>query len=155
MTDRPRARIYDMQGTLVDVSSIRHMVEGKEKDFDAFHYATAGCPPHQWVVDAMRKDFLAHICPLVLTGMNAKFRSVVNWWLADNKAPAHLVMTRADGDFRKDFVIKREMYDHLIKYYDIIGAFDDNPAIVELWESLGLPTTVVPGWGATPKEDEK
>jgi hypothetical protein len=47
------------------------------------------------------------------------------------------------------------MYDHLIKYYDIIGAFDDNPAIVELWESLGLPTTVVPGWGATPKEDEK
>jgi hypothetical protein len=152
MTDLPKARIYDMQGTLADVRSIRHLVEGEKKDFDAFHYATAGCPPHQWVVDAMRKDFLAHICPLVLTGMNAKFKRVVDFWLADHDVPATLVMMRADGDFRKDVVVKREMYDRLILHYDIIGAYDDNPNIVELWESLDLPTTVVPGWDTAPKD---
>lgn len=154
MTDKPKARIYDMQGTLVDVSAIRWMVEGQKKDFDAFHCATGGCPPHEWVLEALKADAAAGVKPIVLTGMTAKFERVVDFWLAYNEAPMPLVLMRANGDFRKDVIIKREFYERLIKFYDVIGAYDDNPAIVELWRELELPTVVVPGWGVAPKEGD-
>jgi hypothetical protein len=39
------AVIVDLDGTLCDVSTILHFVEGDEKDFPAFHTASAECPP--------------------------------------------------------------------------------------------------------------
>lgn len=46
MAHKHPAVIFDMDGTLVDVSSVRHFVMDKPKDFDAFHAGTAGCPPN-------------------------------------------------------------------------------------------------------------
>lgn len=47
----PEAVVVDCDGTLVDVSGIRHLLTGPGR-FDAFHRASIDCPPHQWVVDA-------------------------------------------------------------------------------------------------------
>ena len=42
----PAAVIVDIDGTLVDVSSVRHHVAGPGKrNFDAFHRESADCPP--------------------------------------------------------------------------------------------------------------
>jgi len=30
--------------------------------------------------------------------------------------------------------------------YNLIEAWDDSPNIIELWESNGIPTVLVPGW---------
>ena len=48
------AVIADLDGTLCDVSGILHHLEGEERNFAAFHAASADCPPAEAVVDAVR-----------------------------------------------------------------------------------------------------
>lgn len=57
---------------------------------------------------------------------------------------------RPDNDFRKDYVIKKEILARLRHRYDIVQAWDDNPAILKLWGDEGIPTIVVPGWDDPP-----
>ena len=38
------------------------------------------------------------------------------------------------------------MLAYLRTRYNIIEAWDDNPAIIELWRSEGIPVREVPGW---------
>lgn len=53
---------------------------------------------------------------------------------------------RGDRDDRPDVEVKREIHEFLSRRYDIVAAIDDNPSIVSLWRSLGIETTVMPGW---------
>ncbi|MFV8051350.1 MULTISPECIES: hypothetical protein [Mycobacteriaceae] len=58
MTD---AVIVDVDGTLCDVSSVRHFVAARPKDFDAFHSAAETCPPHTHVLDEVRELLLSGV----------------------------------------------------------------------------------------------
>jgi hypothetical protein len=53
---------------------------------------------------------------------------------------------RPDGDFRPDVQVKRDIFKYLSRHYDIRGAVDDNPNVIALWNEIGIPTEVVPGW---------
>lgn len=45
----------------------------------------------------------------------------------------------ADGDFRPDTVVKRELYEKFILgEYDVAGVLDDRAKCVQLWRSMGL-----------------
>lgn len=47
---------------------------------------------------------------------------------------------RAEGDQRKDSIVKRELYEEHIKdKYNVLGVFDDRNQVVEMWRELGLP----------------
>lgn len=144
------AVIYDLQGTLIDVRSIRHLVERDKPDFDAFHKATADCPSNQDVVDAARRDHAAGRVVLCMTGMNEKYRTSMITWLGRHEVPFGLLQMRANRDFRKDFVVKREMLlDVRLRGFSVVHATDDNPAVLDLWKRENIPVTVVPGWTGT------
>jgi hypothetical protein len=53
---------------------------------------------------------------------------------------------RSDGDYRPDYIVKKEIVDRLLIRYDIVKAYDDNPNVVKLWSEYGIPCIVVPGW---------
>lgn len=144
MSNVQGAVIFDMDGTLCDVRSIRHLID--EKGFDAFHYASASCPPIDWVAQAAKEYHAEGIAVLVVTGRVRKFKSLTAFWLADHGIPSDELETRRDGDFRKDFVIKKEILKRLRQKYNIIRAYDDNPQVIDLWLNEGIPVTVVPGW---------
>lgn len=144
------AVIFDMQGTLCDVSSIRHLVENGKPDFDAFHVATGACPPIQWVVEDARQAQAANKIVIVMTGMNEKFRDLVVAWLTRHEVPFNLLMMRPNRDFRKDFVVKAErLHEARLRGFVVTHAWDDNPQIVDLWKRENIPVTVVPGWTGT------
>ncbi|WP_092501608.1 hypothetical protein [Agrococcus jejuensis] len=47
IADRAPAVLFDVDGTLCDVRSIRHHVDGTgRRNFDAFHAESIDCPPH-------------------------------------------------------------------------------------------------------------
>jgi len=50
-TKFPEAVIFDVDGTLADVASIRHYVTGDERNFHKFHAAASLVHPHHEVVD--------------------------------------------------------------------------------------------------------
>ena len=147
MTDvKPEAVIFDVDGTLCDVRPIRHYVENGKRDFDAFHKASAHCLPHEDVVDAACDADREGKYVIVVTGRAEKFRRLTGMWLRYHDVLFDELHMRPDGDFRKDVVIKKEILDELRLRFEIVHAWDDNPAIIELWESEEIPMTVVPGW---------
>lgn len=140
-----------MDGTLVDVSSIRHLVKGGpennyRKDFDAFHRESVNCPPIDWVVESAHEAARMGFRVLQVTARQRKYIGPTSWWIAEQNVPSDGLYMRATGDFRPDYVVKREILDRLLKRYDIVKAFDDNPAVIRLWAEYGIPCVVVPGW---------
>lgn len=140
-----------MDGTLVDVSSVRHHVlggkqNGYKKNFDAFHLGAVNCPPIDWVVEHARLAATDGFRVIQLTARSERYRASTSWWIADNRVPSDGLYMRQNNDYRPDYVIKREIVDRLLKSYDIVKAFDDNPSVVSLWHEYGIPCVVVPGW---------
>lgn len=146
---KPRAAIVDVDGTLCDISTIRHFVQrpSGEKDFDSFHNASRDCPPHQQAIDyCIRHHAAGHII-VVVTARKDRHYQVTKAWLDQwMPVPYDGPIMRPDDDNYSDVVIKRRIHRYLAKHYRIVEACDDNPAIVALWQELGIPVEIVPGW---------
>ena len=150
---RPKARILDVDGTLTDVSTIRHYVlrVKDQKDFDAFHAESINCPPIQQALDYAVETVEMGMVPVVATARMERWYDLTKRWLDREllkvvpfyDGPFH---ARRDGDRRSDYIVKKELFRYLIRNYDIRGAIDDNPAIVALHEEFGWPVEIVPGW---------
>lgn len=150
--NKPKAIIFDVDGTLCDVSSIRHLVdttdpkfEGK-KQFDRFHCESINCPPHRKVVDAFHDAKADGIVCIVATGRAEKHRTATRWWLHSHDLLPEQQLHRPADDYRPDVVVKREMLDLLEQHYEIIEVWDDNPRVIEMWQAAGLKVNIMPGW---------
>lgn len=140
-----QAVLYDFHGTLVDVTSVLHLLAVHE--YDEFYTASLECPPIESTVMAARQSADAGYRNLLFTGMPDSYNEGLTDWLARHGVPMGPISMRVTGDFRKDFVVKREMYLKALEGgYEIIRAWDDNPACLDLWTNQGIPVVQVPGW---------
>lgn len=51
----------------------------------------------------------------------------------------HKLLCRKTSDYRKDSIIKKEIYDNCLKQNTILGVFDDRPQVVQMWWDENLP----------------
>lgn len=78
---------------------------------------------------------------ILLSGRPESAREATALWLDLNGVTWEELHMRADGDFRSDAVVKRELFDRWVRdRFDIQVVLDDRNRVVELWRSLGLPT---------------
>ncbi len=146
MTD---AVIVDVDGTLCDVSSLRKHVSSRPKNFDAFHAGSAQCPPIAQTLEFIDHHYGAGRTIVVVTARCYRWEGLTRAWLNRHvTVPFEGPFMRGDDDYRPDVDVKRRIHEILVHEhgYRIVEAIDDNPAIVALWQELGIPTTVVPGW---------
>jgi len=133
------AVIADLDGTLCDVSEILHLVEGEERDFHAFHAASADCPPDEAVVEAVRAAKANGAGILVVTGREFIWRDLTLDWLAKHDIPYDELVMRIVGDYRPDHDIKADMLDDLEKRgWTVTEAWEDRDDIADLWASRGI-----------------
>lgn len=65
-------------------------------------------------------------------------------FLRDHDCPDGQLWMRKTGDYRKDSIIKGEIFDaHIRDVYDIAFVLDDRPVVIRMWQSLGLTTLAV------------
>jgi phosphoglycolate phosphatase-like HAD superfamily hydrolase len=147
------AIIFDMDGTLADVSSIRHHLTEYDKTkrtvikhFNKFHAESVNVPAHNYVVNAAQVAKILGHAILIVTARKHMWRNHTAWWLAMHNVPSDMLMMRGNNDNRKDYEVKKDMLDTISKAYNVIHAWDDNPSIIKLWQENNIPTTVVPGW---------
>lgn len=150
--NKPKAIIFDVDGTLCDVSSIRHLVDRTDpnfsgkREFDRFHSESINCPPHQRVLDAWHQAKAdGHFC-IVATGRTEKHREVTAQWLDIHGLTTTWQAHRPDGDFRPDVLVKHEMLIEIRRHFDVLEVWDDNPHVIEMWREEGLKVNVMPGW---------
>jgi hypothetical protein len=147
------AVIFDMDGTLADVSSIRHHLRHYDatkrriiKHFNIFHEKSVDVPAHNYVVNAAQVAKIINLDILIVTARKHMWRNQTAWWLAMHDVPSDALFMRGDLDNRKDYEVKKDMLSTIRKQWNPIHAWDDNPSIIKLWTEEGIPTTIVDGW---------
>ena len=151
---KPAAVIFDMDGTLADVRSIRHFIvppspkpKGWYKDFEAFHGASINVPANSGVVDHAIRAHLLGNAVLIVTARKETFRHQTAWWLALNGVPSDALYMRGKNDGRPDYEVKKDILCKIRGRYNVIHAIDDNPSVIRLWQENNIPTTIIEGWG--------
>lgn len=133
------AVIYDLDGCLCDTSSIQHLIEGKDRDFHAFHAAAAGCPPIERVAQAARDDRAAGRAVVVVSSREFIWRDQAIDWLTRNNIGYDGMYLRIVGDYRKDTIVKGEIWQHLIDDgFQPVAAWDDKQSVLDVWAEHGV-----------------
>lgn len=138
------AVIFDMDGTLCDTSTIEHLIEGDDKDFPAFHAASAACPPLPDVAEAARAEHDQGRAVLVVTSREFIWRDLTLDWLVEHEVPYDALYMRIVGDYRKDVLIKKDILEQIgADGFTPLAAWDDKPAVIELWRGNGIEVNAV------------
>lgn len=91
--------------------------------------------PNQPVIDIVKK----YSSVVYVSGRQDKDRSQTMAWLRKYELPAGELFMRKTGDMRRDYIVKREIFDeHIRDTYRILFVLDDRNQVVEMWRSLGL-----------------
>jgi len=84
---------------------------------------------------------------IIVTGRDNKAELSTREWLAKHDIPYHKLYMREFGDYRKDTIVKKEIYENYIKdNYFISVVYDDRKKVVNMWRSLGIKCFQVE-WG--------
>jgi len=117
------------------------------KDFESFHSQSMFCPPNFGPAECLRLLNKIGVPVIIATARLERWREDTVKWLSLNNLQYEKLYMRGPADFRKDVIVKQEMLESINRDgYNLIEAWDDNPNIIELWESNGIPTVLVPGW---------
>ena len=142
------AVLVDMDGTLADVSSMRHYVKGDRKDFDRFHKsACLFAPVNEEVREYLRDASEMGTAVLIVTARKRMWGDLTKQWLDKHRIPYDRIYMRANNDQRKDYLVKKDILARIHSQgYNVVMAIDDNPNVIKLWESEGIDTWIIPGW---------
>ena len=146
---KPTAVIFDVDGTILDVTSALHFLypdEGGVKDYDSYHKATIDCPAQENVLAAIQQAHADGHAAVMLTSRAERFRADTMAALDRHGVTCTVLHMRRNGDPRIDYEMKAEALDGIEAEYAIVGAWDDNPGVVAMMRARGIDVTHVPGW---------
>jgi hypothetical protein len=148
---RPRAAIFDIDGTLSDASARVHLITGSAKDWDGFVARAGEDKPYRWCVDVLKGLVAVGYVPVFLTSRPEDQLDVTLRWIEEHPGQwatngVNLFM-RSVGDRRHDDVFKRECYQTLIApRYDVALAIDDRTGVCRMWRDLGIVALQCGDW---------
>lgn len=127
----PKAIICDLDGTLALIT-------------DRDPYDAESCLSDQLnapVADLIRMEKSLGTSIILLSGRNEISRTHTMTWLKQHNISFDTLLMRKDYDFRKDSLIKKEIYDECISpVYFVKYVLDDRDQVVNMWrKELNLP----------------
>jgi hypothetical protein len=129
--DLPTCWIFDMDGTLA-------LMEGRGP-YDMARVAED--LPHAPVVQ-LAQALAAHpgVDRIVIaSGRNEVARRATQSWLTFNNVPWDALLMRADGDQRRDDVVKEEILERdILPRFRVLGVVDDRQQVVDMWRRRGF-----------------
>lgn len=127
----------DYAAIMVDVDGTLAEMNGR----GPFDWSRVGSDlPRRHVVNMVKNYHELGYHVIILTGRDGSCENETRQWLADHGVPYDDFYIRPAGDNRKDYIIKREIYEKHIKgKYEIELVIDDRPQVIREWRRLGLP----------------
>jgi phosphoglycolate phosphatase-like HAD superfamily hydrolase len=135
--------LFDIDGTLADVSHRLHHIETRPKDWNAFFEASADDKAIAHICDLARH--LSTAAPVVfVSGRSDQVRAATEDWLEREVGLRGPLYMRRGSDRRPDYVVKAELLDRILADgYRPIMAFDDRDQVVKMWRARGVPCAQV------------
>jgi FMN phosphatase YigB (HAD superfamily) len=133
-----KAIIVDLDGTLSDSSHRQHYMEKKPKDWKSFYDGMVDDKPNDWC-----KWLVAHFrethAIILVSGRPDDYKEKTEKWLSRYGIYYNVLHMRKAGDFRNDFIIKKEIYDaHIKPDYQVEFCVDDRKQVVDMLRAEGL-----------------
>lgn len=142
--DKRNCYLFDIDGTLADLTHRLHHINKWPKDWDSFFADCKHDAPIPHMCELARS--LNGAAPIVLvSGRSDRVRVETDFWIKVSAQilPAALYM-RKDGDHRPDHIVKGELLDRIIADgWKPIMAFDDRNQVVKMWRERGIPCAQV------------
>ena len=129
--------VFDIDGTLADVSGRVHHLNKKPKDWDAFF---KGIPQDKAIQSMLRLCnilYSAGIKIVLCSGRSEQYRPETVEWLVRHGVQYDELLLRGAKDKRTDSVVKREILAGLDRS-KILFVVEDRRGVVEMWRSEGL-----------------
>ena len=139
--------IFDLDGTLADLTHRLHHIKEKPKNWELFHTSCVDDKPKQDVIDMARALYHQNYQIWVLSGRN----NTVWWetvaWLGQNGVLFHQLVMREAKDRRDDTIVKLEMTQkHGLIPQNTLCIFDDRQKVVNMWRQNGFTCMQVDAW---------
>lgn len=133
---KPKAFMVDIDGTLAHMRDYR-----KPYDWDKVHIDDLD----EVVADIVRTiNVPLEYFIVVMSGRDGSCQEATEAWLKKNHIPYDELFMRAEGDMRKDSVVKAELFDnHVRDNYDVQFVLDDRNQVVAMWRAMGIKTLQV------------
>jgi beta-phosphoglucomutase-like phosphatase (HAD superfamily) len=141
--ERPRAVIWDLDGTLSDDRARAHFVEveqGRARDWRSYFDAIDQDPPIAASMEVLRAMHAAGIRILFLTGRPEYTRpKTLRWLQANGLTEYDALIMRPDGEFRPAGFFKAEAVERLRREYELVCAFEDRIDVAGMLREAGVP----------------
>lgn len=124
--------IFDLDGTLA-------LMDGKRSPFD---YAKI-YKDNINVVVKEQIDFhrTKHRKIIILSGRDDVAMNLTKEWLELHEVYYDEIYMRKDGDNRKDYIVKKEIYEIYIKdKYNVLAVYEDRLGVLAMWAEEGIFT---------------
>lgn len=136
----PKAIICDIDGTLALLGN-RNKFDPTSGE-DMLNYPIAN------ILKVYGNQKVFKVDLILLTGREDKYGEFTVNWLRKNGINHYKELyMRSTGDFRKDYIIKKEIYEKEIKpKYEVLFVLEDRDQAVKMWREEGLTCLqVAPG----------
>ena len=135
----PGVLYCDIDGTIADLRHRRIHVESKPKNWKLFEDSMHLDSPVQPIVDAVNAMAQSGWIVVMMTGRGAQSREVTLDWLDRHEVSFHRIYMRAAKDYRKDSIVKYELFQSAVAdgfAPDVV--LDDRDQVVEMWRENGV-----------------
>jgi hypothetical protein len=133
--------IFDLDGTICNVSHRRQYVVTKPRNWDAWNKGLINDVPNvavQKVFQALRNANDYDTDLIIVSGRSDDYKEQTVKWLTDNEIFYDEIYMRKYKDHRDDAVVKAEIADEIEKTHQILGVFDDRQRVVNMWIERGI-----------------
>jgi beta-phosphoglucomutase-like phosphatase (HAD superfamily) len=142
--DKPKAVIFDLDGTLSDDRARAHFVEveqGRARDWKSYFDAVDQDAPIAATIEVLRAFRKNGVKILYLTGRPEFTRPKTERWLKANGLDRYerLVMRPAQGDWRPAGEFKVDEIARLRREFELVCAFEDRIDVAEALRRAGVP----------------
>ncbi len=140
---KPRAVVWDLDGTLADDRARAHFVEveqGRARDWRSYFDAIDQDPPIAASMEVLRALHAAGLRIVFLTGRPEYTRPKTERWLEANGLTEYdELLMRPPHDLRPSGFFKVDEIERLRRRYELVCAFEDRIDVAEALREAGLP----------------
>ena len=142
-----KAVLFDIDGTLADLSHRLHHITRHPINWDAFFAAVGDDAVIEPVRELAQALHGAGYRIILVSGRTDKVRDLTIGWLNANAIPFDALLMRREGDTRQDFIVKSELLDVILaEGHEILCVVDDRPSVVAMWRERGLTCLQCRDW---------
>lgn len=140
--------VFDLDGTLADITHLVPLIHAQHKDYDAFFAACVNDLPHQHVIDTLNAHVEAgHEVEIWSARSDSAKVATLEWLEANGIDPNLLAHMRLDGDYTEDATLKRSWLHMLHPDERPAIVYDDRQRVVDMWRAEGIACfQVVADW---------